>query len=112
MDVCELAPFSPTCLATSAASGAATGGALTSIGDAFAKAAASVMDAVFEAITTTTTVDLSADYVTTNAAALASVALVLVVGLFVIQVVTAAIRREPGGLGRAEGSEEHTTEHH
>jgi len=104
MDVCEIAPFSPTCLATSAASGAvtlATGGALTSIGDAFAAAASSVMDAVFEAITSTTTVDLGAEYVTRNAAALASVALVLVVGLFVVQVITAAVRREPGGLGRA-----------
>jgi type IV secretion system protein TrbL len=28
-------------------------------------------------------------------------AAVLVVGLFVVQVITAAIRREPGGLGRA-----------
>lgn len=32
------------------------------------------MDAVFEAITTTTTVDLGAEYVTRNAAALDSVA--------------------------------------
>lgn len=104
MDICELAPLAPTCLATSAASGAlsvATGGALTSIGDAFAAAAASVMDAVFAAIATTTTVDLSAAYVTGNAAALGAVAAVLVVGLFVVQVVTAAVRREPGGLGRA-----------
>lgn len=104
MDVCELAPFSPTCLATAATStvvNVATGGVLGSIGEAFGAAAEAVMGAVFEAIATTTTVDLSASYVTTNAAALGSVALVLVVGLFVVQVVVAAVRREPGGLGRA-----------
>ncbi|HSK35019.1 MAG TPA: hypothetical protein VK903_16180, partial [Propionicimonas sp.] len=104
MDVCELAPFSPTCLgaaATSTVVNAATGGVLGSIGEAFGEAAESVLGAVFEAIATTTTVDLSASYVTRNAAALGSVAAVLVVGLFVVQVITAAIRREPGGLGRA-----------
>ena len=104
MDMCDLLPISPACLASDAVSGVgsfAAGGILDSIGGAFASAAESVMDAVFDAISTTTTVDLSAEYVTRNAAALGSVALVVIVGLFVVQVIAAAIRREPGGLGRA-----------
>jgi hypothetical protein len=104
MDMCDLLPISPACLASDAVSGVgsfAAGGILDSIGGAFASAAESVMDAVFDAISTTTTVDLSADYVGRNAAALGSVALVVIVGLFVVQVIAAAIRREPGGLGRA-----------
>ncbi len=104
MDMCDLLPISPACLASDAVSGVgsfAAGGILDSIGGAFASAAESVMNAVFDAISTTTTVDLSADYVSRNAAALGSVALVVIVGLFVVQVIAAAIRREPGGLGRA-----------
>jgi hypothetical protein len=104
MDMCDLLPISPACLASDAVSGVgsfAAGGILDSIGGAFASAAESVMDAVFDAISTTTTVDLTADYVGRNAAALGSVALVVIVGLFVVQVIAAAIRREPGGLGRA-----------
>jgi hypothetical protein len=104
MDMCDLLPISPACLASDAVSGVgsfAAGGILDSIGGAFASAAESVMDAVFDAISTTTTVDLTADYVSGNAAALGSVALVVIVGLFVVQVIAAAIRREPGGLARA-----------
>ena len=104
MDMCDLLPISPACLASDAVSGVgsfAAGGILDSIGGAFASAAESVMNAVFDAISTTTTVDLTADYVGRNAAALGSVALVVIVGLFVVQVIAAAIRREPGGLGRA-----------
>lgn len=104
MDMCDLLPISPACLASDAVGGVgsfAAGGILDSIGAAFASAAASVMNAVFDAISTTTTVDLTAEYVTRNAAALGSVALVVIVGLFVAQVIGAAIRREPGGLARA-----------
>ncbi len=104
MDMCDLLPISPACLASDAVSGVgsfAAGGILDSIGGAFASAAESVMNAVFDAISTTTTVDLTADYVSRNAAALGSVALVVIVGLFVVQVIAAAIRREPGGLARA-----------
>jgi hypothetical protein len=104
MDMCDLLPISPACLAYDAVSGVgsfAAGGILDSIGGAFASAAESVMNAVFDAISTTTTVDLTADYVSRNAAALGSVALVVIVGLFVVQVIAAAIRREPGGLARA-----------
>ncbi len=87
--------------AASSLAGAASGSVLTSIGESFALGAETVLDAVFELITTTTTVDLTASYVTRNAAALASVALVLIVGLFVVQVVGAVVRQQPGGLVRA-----------
>jgi hypothetical protein len=92
------------CLAADAVGGmgeAATRSLLSVMADTFARGAESVLDAVFDAISATTTVDLGAGYVTGNAAALTSVALVLVVGLFAVQVVTAALRGEPGGLGRA-----------
>lgn len=104
MDMCDLLPLSPACVASGAVGGVgafATGGILDSIGGAFASAAETVMNAVFDAVSTTTAVDLTAQYVTRNAAALGSVGLVLIVGLFVVQVVGAAIRREPGGLARA-----------
>ena len=104
MDMCDLLPLSPACVASGAVGGVgafAAGGILDSIGAAFASAAESVMNAVFDAISSTTTVDLTAQYVTRNAAALGSVGLVLIVGLFVVQVVGALIRREPGGLVRA-----------
>ena len=104
MDMCDLLPLSPACVASGAVGGVgafATGGILDSIGGAFASAAETVMNAVFDAVSTTTTVDLTAQYVTRNAAALGSVGLVLIVGLFVVQVVGALIRREPGGLARA-----------
>ena len=104
MDMCDLLPVSPACVVSGAVGGVgafAAGRILDSIGGAFASAAESVMNAVFDAISSTTTVDLTAQYVTRNAAALGSVGLVLIVGLFVVQVVGAAIRREPGGLARA-----------
>ena len=106
MDICDVPvpPIQAGCVIANGAqnvAGAAVDNWLNAMGDAFARAAATVLDAVFSTITTTTTVDLSASYVTRNAAALASVALVLVVGLFVLQVLAAAIRQEPGGLVRA-----------
>ena len=45
--------------------------------------------------------DLTSSYVGRNVAVLTSVALVIIVGLFVVQVIAAALRREPGGLARA-----------
>lgn len=101
--MCDVLPLSPACIGevASGVGGIATSGVLDAIGGAFASAAESVMNAVFDAIATTTTVDLGAGYVTRNAAALGSVALVLIVGLFVVQVIVAAVRHEPGGLGRA-----------
>lgn len=87
--------------AASGIAGVASSSVLGSIGDSFARGAKTVLDAVFGLITTTSTVDLTAGYVTRNAAALGSVALVLIVGLFVVQVVGAVVRQQPGGLFRA-----------
>lgn len=100
VDLCQIAPLSPACVVGRAA-GVAGDAVLATLGDGFARAAAAVLDAVFAAIATATTVDVAAPYVTRNAAALAAVALVIVVGLFVVQVATAAVRREPAGLTRA-----------
>ena len=105
-DICDvpIPVIQAGCIVPDAASGiagVASSSVLGSIGDSFARGAETVLDAVFELITTTTTVDLTASYVTRNAAALASVALVLIVGLFVVQVVGAVIRQQPGGLVRA-----------
>lgn len=104
MDMCELLPLAPACVAggaTSTLTSIAAASVMDTVGGAFARAVQTVLDAVFDAISTATTVDLGASYVGRNAGALASVALILIVGLFVIQVLTAALRREPGGLGRA-----------
>ena len=106
LDICDVPvpAIQAGCVVPDAASslaGAASSSVLASIGESFARGAETVLDAVFELITTTTTVDLTASYVTRNAAALASIGLVLVVGLFVLQVVGAVIRQEPGGLARA-----------
>lgn len=104
MEICDVAPISPACVAAGAAGtvvGTTADSILDTIGQTFAKGAEAVLAAVFDAIGGATRVDLGASYVTRNAAAMASVALVIVVGLFVIQVVTAAIRLEPRGLSRA-----------
>ncbi|WP_407343548.1 hypothetical protein [Pengzhenrongella phosphoraccumulans] len=104
MEMCDLLPLSPACAVAGVAgnvAGSTAGGVLDAVGQGIARGAASVMDAVFGAISTTSTLDLGASYVARNAAALASVAAILVVGLFVVQVAMAAVRQEPGGLLRA-----------
>lgn len=104
MDICDVAPLSPACLPAGVAgtlAGAAANSVLDSVGDAFARAVETVLDATFEAISSVATVDLTSSYVGRNVAVLTSVALVIIVGLFVVQVIAAALRREPGGLVRA-----------
>lgn len=104
MDICDVAPLSPACLPAGVAgtlAGAAANSVLDSVGDAFARAVETVLDATFEAISSVSTVDLTSSYVGRNVAVLTSVALVIIVGLFVVQVIAAALRREPGGLARA-----------
>jgi hypothetical protein len=105
-DLCRnLGPVaSAACDAADAAGGvvgAATGSVLSAMGESFGRAAGAVLDAVFGLISSATRVDLGAGYVTSNAATLSTVALVVAVGLFVVQVVGSAVRGEPGGLGRA-----------
>ena len=87
MDICDVAPLSPACLPAGVAgtlAGAAANSVLDSVGDAFARAVETVLDATFEAISSVSTVDLTSSYVGRNVAVLTSVALVIIVGLFVV----------------------------
>lgn len=100
MDYCDLMPLNPFCLVDGAVE--AVGSTIfDGIARAFTSAVEAIMDATFDAISAATTVDLSAEHIGRNAAVLTSVALVIIVGLFVVQVIAAAIRQEPGALGRA-----------
>jgi len=104
VDFCDVAPLTPACLPAGVAgtlAGMAATSILDALADSFARAVGTVLDATFTAISTATTVDLTASYVARNVQVLTSVALVIIVGLFVVQVTAAALRREPGGLGRA-----------
>ncbi len=76
-------------------------GVLSALGGAFVDAARSISSATVSALTATTTVDLSAEWFRRNVAVIAAVTLPALVGLFAVQVATAVLRRDPGGLGRA-----------
>ena len=80
---------------------AATGLAMGGLGAMFAAGAADAATAVLHALDTSTRVDLSAAWFRRNTAVLAAVTLPVLVGLFVLQVAGAVLRREPGGLARA-----------
>lgn len=81
--------------------GAATGMAMSGIGAMFVSGAADATTAMLGALDGSTRVDLSAAWFRANTAVLAAVTLPVVLGLFVLQVTGAALRREPGGLVRA-----------
>lgn len=100
MDICDVFSIAPHCVAGDVMS-AATSTVFDGLAGAFAGAVEAVLDATFDAISATTMIDLSADHVGRNIAVLTSVALVLVAGLFVIQVVSAVFRQEFAGLVRA-----------
>lgn len=74
---------------------------LNALGDAWVKAGSAVLTTALHALDATTRVDLSAAWFRANLQVMAAVALPVVVGLFVLQVITAVIRREPAPLGRA-----------
>ena len=83
LDYCDLMPIAPSCL-VEGAMGAVGSTIFDGIAKAFSGAVEAVLDATFEAISAATTVDLGAEHVGRNAAVLTSVALVLIVGLFVV----------------------------
>jgi len=56
---------------------------------------------LWDQIDSATSLDLSSPDLAKELAATAAIAAVLCLGLFLIQVITATLRREPGGLGRA-----------
>ena len=74
---------------------------LAALGAAFVDAAKAISAAAVAALTATTTVDLSADWFRRNVAVITAVTLPVLVGIFAVQVATAVLRRDPGGLGRA-----------
>lgn len=74
---------------------------LGGVGAAFVSGAAQVGELALAALDSTTTIDLGVGWFRANVSVLTAIALPVVVGLFVVQVLTSVLRREPGGLGRA-----------
>ena len=87
--------------ATATAQAAASDYVLGGLGAAFIAAAASLGDLALTALDATTAIDLSAAWFRSNLALMATITLPVLVGLFVAQVVSSVLRREPGGLARA-----------
>ena len=71
------------------------------LGAAFVASAQDLVAATLATLDASTRVDLSAGWFSDNLGVLAAVSLPVVVGLFVVQVIGAVLRREPGGLVRA-----------
>lgn len=87
--------------ATASAQAAASDYVLGGLGAAFIAAAAALGDLALAALDASTTPDLSVPWFRSNLALIATVTLPVLVGLFVAQVISSVLRREPGGLGRA-----------
>ncbi|CAL8978623.1 hypothetical protein CELL_02914 [Cellulomonas sp. T2.31MG-18] len=100
MNVCS-GPLDLVCQVTDAVQGAASDYVLGGLGSAFVASAAEVGQLALTALDATTAIDLGATWFRANVAVIASIALPAVVGLFVIQVLTSVLRREPRGLARA-----------
>jgi hypothetical protein len=79
----------------------ATNAVLGGLGAAFVSAADSVVETSLAALDATTGVNLTAAWFRDNLGVMTAVTLPVVVGLFVLQVITSVVRREPGGLARA-----------
>ena len=90
--------------ATSAVGGVGSSvfdGVFVALGTAFVASAQDLVAATLATLDASTRVDLSAGWFSDNLGVLAAVSLPVVVGLFVVQVIGAVLRREPGGLVRA-----------
>jgi hypothetical protein len=99
-DAC-VGPVALVCQLTNGVQGAASDYVLGGLASAFVGAAAQVGELALAALDATTAIDLSVSWFRANVAVIAAIALPAVVGLFVIQVLTSVLRREPGGLARA-----------
>ncbi|GEM_PF-1004053 len=75
--------------------------AFSHIAGFFGKAALSTTTWLWDQIDSATSLDLGSPELAKELGATAAIAAVLCMGLFLIQVITATLRREPGGLGRA-----------
>lgn len=94
-------PLDLLCQVADSVQGAASDFVLGGLGSAFVGGAAQVGQLALAALDSTTAIDLGAGWFRANVAVIASIALPAVVALFVIQVLTSVLRREPGGLTRA-----------
>ena len=81
--------------------GAASDAVLGGLGTSFVSAADQVSRTALAALDSSTRVDLDAEWFQRNVAVIVAVTLPVVVGLFVLQIILAVLRREPGGLARA-----------
>lgn len=96
--------LNPLCQAGAAVSRQAAGivdSAFTQIAGSFGVAALNATGWLWEQIDTATAVDLSSPELRREMAVVGSIAAVLCLGLFLVQIITAILRREPGGLRRA-----------
>jgi hypothetical protein len=96
--------MNPVCLVGAAASAATSevaDSAFSRISGWFGLAAQSAATWLWRELDTATTLDLTSPALRTQLAATGAIATVLCLGLFLIQVITSTLRREPGGLGRA-----------
>jgi type IV secretion system protein TrbL len=95
--------LNPMCLAGQAAQNATTGAvdsAFSRMAGYFGLAATSATSWLWKEIDTATTLDLTSPRLAREMAATASVAAVLCLGLFVIQLIASVLRREPAALAR------------
>lgn len=99
LDGC-MGPVAIACQATGSVQGAASDYVLGGLGGAFVDGAQQVGQLAMAALDSSTSVDLGVGWFRSNVAVIAAIALPVVVGLFVVQVLTSVLRREPGGLLR------------
>jgi len=96
--------LNPICRVGQAAVGGAAAvadSAFSHIAGFFGAAALSTTTWLWDQIDSATSLDLGSPELAKELAATAAIAAVLCMGLFLIQIITATLRREPGGLGRA-----------
>ena len=102
---CEgLQALNPICQVGQAITGGAAAvadSAFSHIAGYFGAAALTTTTWLWDEIDSATSLDLGSPELAKELAATAAIAAVLCLGLFLIQVITATLRREPGGLGRA-----------
>ena len=102
LDPCVV-PINPACIAqqvTGTVQTSASDYLLGGLGRAFIESAAQVARASYASLDQTTGIDLTASWFRGNVTVIAAVTLPVVVGLFVLQVLTSVLHREPGGLAR------------
>jgi len=92
--------INPVCLLGQAA-GSAANDAFSNIAGWFGKATSQATTWLWAQIGSATSVNLNSPQLSTDLLATSAIAAVLCLGLFLVQVITSVLRREPSGLGRA-----------